>query len=504
MENNILKLCASKGFLLDKEALETLSKLKEDVILEILRNFNIKEKIITRKTLDKYNYNIKKLLNNIENLKKSENIVKILSPIKFSSKKREVKDFIRNFYSRYVTIKEILESKNLENLSSIRKINNKNGIYTIIAVVLDKKITKNKNLLIKVEDLTGNSAVLINNRNLSLFSQAKNLLLDDIVVFRVSVSNKMLFVNEIIYPDTILEKKRYCNSDEYVAFSGDMHVGSKMFLEKEFLRFVAWLNGKIGDDKQKEIAKKVKYLFLTGDNIDGVGQYSKQEDFLDIKGCREQYEKVWDVLRKIREDVQIIICPGQHDAVWIGEPQLPIPKKWAEGLYQMKNLHLVSNPALIEINGGFKVLMYHGASINRFINEMPEIRINFGHRSPTRVVREMLKRRHLSPIYGLMDYIPFTDNDPMVIDIVPDIIATADQHRAEISSYNNILMIASSCWQSITPFEKKVGNVPVPCRVPLFNLKTRETKIINFSNEQIKDADSPLDVFQNRETKNET
>jgi len=28
----------------------------------------------------------------------------------------------------------------------------------------------------------------------------------------------------------------------------------------------------------------------------------------------------------------------------------------------MENLHLVPNPALIEIDGGFKVLMYHGAA----------------------------------------------------------------------------------------------------------------------------------------------
>ena len=142
-----------------------------------------------------------------------------------------------------------------------------------------------------------------------------------------------------------------------------------------------------------------------------------------------------------------------------------------------------SSRALVEIDGGFRILMYHGASINRFIDEIPDIRTNFGHNSPTRVVREMLKRRHLAPIHGGMDYIPCEKGDPMVIDKIPDIIATADQHRAEVSNYNNILMVASSCWQSITPFEEKVGNVPDPCKVPLFNLKTREIKMLDFSDE---------------------
>jgi len=66
---------------------------------------------------------------------------------------------------------------------------------------------------------------------------------------------------------------------------------------------------------------------------------------------------------------------------------------------------------------------------------------------------------------------------------IPDIIATGDQHRAEVSVFNNILMIASSCWVPMTPFEEKVGNVPDPCKVPLFNLKTREIKMLDFSDE---------------------
>jgi len=84
-------------------------------------------------------------------------------------------------------------------------------------------------------------------------------------------------------------------------------------------------------------------------------------------------------------------------------------------------------------------------------------------------------------MHGAMDYIPCENEDPLVIKQVPDIIATGDQHRAEVSKMNNILLIASSCWQSITPFEEKVGNVPDPCKVPLFNLKTREIKILDFS-----------------------
>ncbi|MCK4997535.1 metallophosphoesterase [Candidatus Pacearchaeota archaeon] len=484
-KKKILEICIGKGFLLDKEMLEYFNKLEiknVESIIDIFFGLGIKEKIINKKLFDK---NIDKFRNLlvIENLE--ENIdkkgIKLLSTDFNFSKKIEVADFVAHFQSRYEEIKKVLEGKDIDNLISIRRIGINNGIYSIIATVIEKRITKNKNLLIEVEDLTGNSIILINKENTKLFNEAKEMMLDDIVIFRVTGSSDMLFANEIIYPDAFLAEEKYGKLDEYVAFSGDLHIGSKMFLEDNFLKFINWLNGNIGDARQKAIACKIKYLFLTGDNIDGVGIYQDQEKLLNIKSCKGQYNKLEELLKKIRKNVQIIMCPGQHDSVWVGEQQKSIPSKWAPGLHNMENLHLVPNPSLVEINDGFKVLMYHGASINRFIDEISEIRIKYKHNHPTKVVREMLKRRHLAPTHGLMDYVPNRNNDAMTINIIPDIIATADQHRAEVDVYNNILMVASSCWQSITPFEEKVGNTPDPCKVPLFNLKTREIKIIDFS-----------------------
>lgn len=487
--NEILKLCSSKGFLLDREMLDLFSGMDIEVvgkIVDVLAGA-VKGRVITKAVFDEHVDKFRDLLvvDSVGESVEGEGVKLLVAPA-FRSKRIVVQDFVNHFRARFESIKGMLEKKDLTNLSSIRRIGTNNGVYSIIAMVKSKRITKNKNLLVEVEDLTGSSIVLINREKKDLFKVANDLLLDDVVAFRVSGSSEMLFVNDIVYPDVKLDEERYSDFDEYVAFSGDFHTGSKMFLEKPLLKFVDWINGDVGDARQKAIARKVKYLFLTGDNIDGVGHYPGQEKFLNIKTCRGQYQKVEEILGKIRKDVQIVICPGQHDAVWLGEPQPIISEKWAPGLHRMENVHLVPNPALVEIDGGFKILMYHGASINHFINELPEIRIGVGHGNPTRVVKEMLKRRHLAPIHGLMDYIPCEGNDPLVIDIIPDIIATADQHRAEVDSYNNILLVASSCWQSITPFEEKVGNIPDPCKVPLFNLKTREVKIVDFSDDEIK------------------
>ena len=510
MAQEILKLCMSKGFFLDKEMLDLLLKLNEEgakKVIDILGGIGFNERVITKNLFDKHFNKFKELLivesgsDEIESLfagvgylgepqivtniadEETNNIngkVKLISAPAFQEKKITVKDFVNHFRSRYAALKTILEARNFENLSSIRRIGNNRGTYTIIAAVIDKRTTKNKNLLIKVEDMTGTSVVLVNQNKKEVFEKAKDLLVDDIVAFNVSGNSEMLFANDITFPDTVLLEKRFSEFDESVAFISDIHAGSTMFLEKNLRRFVKWLNGKEGDEEQKNLAKKVKYLFMNGDNVDGISVFPGQEKFLSVMDMKGQYKKLYDVIKDIRKDIKIIISPGQHDAVWLGEPQPIIGEEWAPDLHSMENVTFIPNPSCVEIDGDFKILVYHGASMHGIIEEIPEIRLNHGHNNPTVVVKEMLKRRHLSPMHGLSDYIP-CEKDPLVIDPVPDIIITGDQHRCEVAMHNNILLIASSCWQSRTPFEEKVGNNPEPCKVPIFNLKTREIKILDFS-----------------------
>jgi DNA polymerase II small subunit len=132
----------------------------------------------------------------------------------------------------------------------------------------------------------------------------------------------------------------------------------------------------------------------------------------------------------------------------------------------------------------FKVLMYHGASIHTFINEIKELREMKAHKCPAQAVRHMLKRRHLAPTHSDTVYIPNADSDPLVIHEVPDVLCTGEVHRLDIDNYNGIYIITGSCWQAQTPFEEKIGNVPDPAKVPVFSLKTRELKVYDFGVEE--------------------
>jgi len=521
MLDNILKIFVEKGFLLDKEMLNFLNELGDkEVASEILDKIAIvsQKKIITKslvnenidkikpllfelggdkkKLVEKYFVNVsisvevkkEQSIENRENVNLDvKNSVKILSSPVIASRKLIVKDFVKHFRSRYNFMKKLLqERKELDNLVSIDKITG-NRNFSIIGIVSKKNITKNKNVILEVEDLTGSVKVLISQNKEEIYEKSKEILLDDVVAFNCSGTRDFLFVNDLFYPDCFLKEKRRTKEEVYAIFISDMHIGSRNFLEKNFSKFIDWLKGKDCNEKQKELLKKIRYMFVVGDTIDGVGVYPGQEKDLAIKEIKDQYVVLAKFFKKIPKHISIIQCAGQHDAVRVAEPQPPVGEDFAEPLLEIENLTIVSNPSLIEIESrenveGVKVLMYHGASMHGIINEIEELRLINAHSAPTKVIKYMLKKRHLAPTHGATVYIPGME-DSMMIKEVPDIITTGDLHRTDIDSYNNVLIIANSCWQSMTAFEEKVGNEPDPCKVPILNLKTREIRILDFSDE---------------------
>ena len=405
---------------------------------------------------------------------------KIIESWKIASKKIEVEDFTRYFKARLSALKPILQERtDLTNLTSINKISSqRQNAISIIGLVCGKSVTKNKNILLKMEDLTGTISVLINS-NKEAYKDAQKVLLDEVIAIKGSGNSEIIFANELFFPDSFVAKKEG-EREDYAAFISDIHCGSSMFLEDEFSRFISWLNLERGSEEQKELAKKVKYLFISGDTVDGVGIYPGQEEMLKIKDVREQYTKLAGFLGRLRKDITIFHIPGQHDAVRVAEPQLPVGTDYAEPMHQIENLILLSNPCVVEVCGR-KVLMYHGASFHNIIDDIEELRLSGAHNHPSKVIKEILLRRHLAPTHASTVYIPAGDVDPLAIREVPDIIATGELHKIDVSNYNNIRIIAASCWQSQTPFEEKVGNVPEPCKVPILNLKNLSVKIMDFS-----------------------
>ncbi|HLC65051.1 MAG TPA: DNA-directed DNA polymerase II small subunit [Candidatus Nanoarchaeia archaeon] len=403
--------------------------------------------------------------------------------------KREVEHFVDYFGARYKSMERLLKQRQeLSNLISIGRAKKKREKETlsIIGMVSEKEFTKTKNLMLTLEDPTGSIKVLVSKNKPELYTTAKDVVLDEVIGVVGANGENIIFANEVLWPDIPLTKElKKSQKEGYALFLSDLHVGSKNFLEKDFLKFVKWLNQETGNEHQKEIASKIGYIFIVGDLVDGCGIYPGQENDLELKNISDQYQKVAELLAEIPKSIKLIICPGNHDAVRMSEPQPVFYKDFASGLHKMQNVVLVSNPSTINIHAdetfpGFEVLMYHGYSFDYYIANVDTIRNNGGYERADLVMKFLLQRRHLAPTHTSTLYLPNPKRDPLVIERIPDFFVTGHIHKSSVANYRNITLICGSCWQSKTEYQEKKGHVPEPSRVPIVNLQTREVKILRF------------------------
>jgi len=414
--------------------------------------------------------------------------VKVISSYKEESKKRDVQDFVSYFNTRYKTLEKLLRNRQeLQNIMSINRISNKTNRETVslIGMVKEKSYTKNGNLMFVLEDTTGCIKTLVNKTKPELFNTTKDIVLDEVIGVIGANGQNIVFANNIIWPDVPIKELKKSPDEVYAIFLSDLHVGSKQFLPKEFNRFLDWINQKTGTPQQREIASKVKYVFILGDLVDGCGIYPEQDTELEIKDIYKQYEECASLLKKIPSHIQLIICPGNHDAMRIAEPQLELYKDFAKSIWELPNITMTSNPAMVNIHSsenftGFDVLIYHGYSFDYYVANVDSIRNQGGYDRADLIMSFLLQRRHLAPTYKSTLCIPDTEKDPLVIEQIPDFFVTGHIHKSIAANYKNITLICGSCWQSKTTFQEKVGHNPEPARIPIVNLQTRQIKILKF------------------------
>ena len=214
-------------------------------------------------------------------------------------------------------------------------------------------------------------------------------------------------------------------------------------------------------------ARKVRFLIIGGDLLDGVGIYKGQNKELVCQTIEEQLEKAYEILCHVPEHIQIFISPGNHDPGRRALPQPAIPKKYHDKMWERSNITMVGNPSMIALNG-VKVLIYHGQSIDDLVRTTPGMK----YESPTEVMVHLLKARHLGPIYGGSTPIAPESEDMLVIDDVPDIFQTGHVHISGIETYKGVLLLNSGTWQKQTGFQASVGITPTPGIAILVNLKT--------------------------------
>ncbi|HNX40331.1 MAG TPA: DNA-directed DNA polymerase II small subunit [Methanothrix sp.] len=384
----------------------------------------------------------------------------------------EYDDFVHYFRDRYARIRDILSRRlNSRPIESLGKSCTGREV-SLIGMVMEVRSTAKGNRVIELEDPTGMVTAIIT-RDSEIYEQSAQIITDEVIgVTGTSDGNGRLFVKSLLWPDMPAETAPLAKGSGHALLLSDLHVGSKYFMAEAWDRFLLWLNGETDDPSG--LAARVQYMLIAGDLVDGVGIYPGQQNDLAVMDIYDQYEAAAEKLNSIREGVKVIIAPGNHDIVRQAEPQPCLPEEVKK--YFRKDMLFVGNPAWVNI-GGVSVLIYHGRSIDDLVLRLPGV----SYAAPEKAMIEMLKRRHLSPIYGSRVSIAPEHEDHYVISRPPAILHCGHVHTVGIARYKGVAVINSGTWQSQTDFQKKMNIQPVAAVAPLVDLATMKVRKLIFA-----------------------
>jgi DNA polymerase II small subunit len=464
----IIKTLASRGYMVEPDALKALGGDCDPHVLDRLIS-GLDPSALTVSMDDVAR------LHAINNPPQKRPRLKILSDITNNSTCiGDYDEFVGYFRDRYSRLGDMMRHRvSARPIESLKKKNAGKAEVSIIGMVSDVRQTANGNRLVELEDRTGSAGVLIS-RDKEIFETP--LLLDEVVGVTGTVKEGgLLMASSIVYPDVPnTNVPRRSEEPVVAALISDIHVGSDTFLEGPFLRFIDWLNGDYNDDGSHDLVSRLRYVVVAGDLVDGIGVYPGQEKELEIMDIYEQYKKAAGYFDQFPPDIKIIITPGNHDAVRQAEPQPALPEE-VRRMFKHPNITFAGNPSAVEMEG-VRLLVYHGRSLDDLVSNLP----GASYSKPEKAMVELLKRRHLSPIYGGKVLIAPEAKDHFVIDPLPDIMHSGHVHTVGVCRYRGVTLVNSGAWQSQTEFQKRMNIQPDPAKVPVMDLHTGVVKIINF------------------------
>ena len=451
----------NKGFQIHPDALEILHKIDVRELGQIIKDV-VKEKTKQKQFL--INEEDFEIYLGIKDDEEHQVEFEILSdPTEKITSAEGVEGYGALFASRFNKLRQIMsdrpESKKVKDIESVKSITKNDDELYVWGLVTDRKsdrsITK-----ITVEDPTSSMEIVVFEGDLK--DAADTLLMDQFAMFKiVPAKNGGFFAKDLILPDIPEHTTNRSKTETYAVFLSDLHVGSKFFMEEELSEFIKWISS------ADPIARKIRFVVIGGDLIDGVGVFPGQDKVLDQLTTEDQLQKTFEVLDKIPKHIKVFLISGNHDAGRKALPQPAIPKMYNSELWDRENFFMLGNPSMVSLNG-VKVLMYHGQSIDDVVRTTPGV----SYDKPAAVMRHFLKARHMSPIYGSRTPIAPETEDMMVIDDVPDIFHSGHVHFVGLDMYKGVLIVNSGAWQRQTDFQESVGITPTPGMAIIVNLQT--------------------------------
>ena len=384
----------------------------------------------------------------------------------------EYKDFVATFRDRYERL-----SKKLRGRVNHRPTNALDSMpggsdAAVVGMVNDIRSTASGHWLIELEDTNGVFPALVM-KDRDTADLVDELLTDEVIAVEGSLSQDggILFVDDLHFPD-IPRTHKPNTADRHVqaALISDVHVGSQEFADYAWESFAQWLH--------TEEAEHVEYLLIAGDMVEGVGVYPNQDEELDIVDIYDQYERFSEYLKEVPGDMEIVMIPGNHDAVRLAEPQ-PAFDEDLRDIMSAHDARITGNPSTVTVEG-VNVLMYHGVSIDEIIAEHPSESVSYD--APHRAMEQLLRKRHVAPRYGGRMRVAPEKEDYLVVDDVPDVFHTGHVHKLGVGEYHNVRLVNSGCWQEQTSFQKSVNIDPDVATAPILDLDTLDITVRKFEN----------------------
>ena len=382
----------------------------------------------------------------------------------------EYGDFVTVFRDRYEKLSKQLRGR--VNHRPAEAIGSMSGgtDAAIVGLVNDIRSTKNGHWIVELEDTTGTFPCLIM-KDREFAEVVDELLLDECVAIEGTLSDdgEIVFVDAVFFPD-VPRTHTPNTADRHVqaALISDIHVGSQEFVGEAWDRFASWLH--------TEAAASVEYLLIAGDMVEGVGVYPNQDEELDIVDIYDQYEAFSERLKDVPGDMEILMIPGNHDAVRLAEPQ-PGFDDTLRDIMSAHDARITGNPSLVTVEG-VNVLLYHGVSLDEVIAELPESKASYDE--PHKAMYQLLKKRHVAPQFGGKTRLAPEKKDYLVMEEVPDVFHTGHVHKLGWGKYHNVLAVNSGCWQAQTDFQKSVNIDPDVGYAPILDLDTLEMTVRKF------------------------
>jgi DNA polymerase II small subunit len=472
----------SQGYQIDPDAFSLLSELSAkgdvDPILKsvIDKKESVKaERVILRSDLDQF---VLREEDESRVVVSSEDLVAdmavISDPTETIAPVEAQDGFKRLFQDRYSHLLDIArqrpDSKNITSIESGREVRERG--YKIAGLLSSRNSRKGGGVEIVLDDPTGSAKLYCGDE---LADSALALPLDSLVVAEVVVGKGggQLYARDLLLPDIPTRKVVGSSRRVYAVMLSDLHIGSKFFLADDFSRFLAWLNGKLGD---LDIVERIRYVIVAGDVVDGIGVYPGQEYQLAEKNLRRQYTMAREFLMQVPKHMKLLIVPGNHDPVRQALPQPAVSADVAGPLYEMENAVHLGGPTNVKLDG-VNFLIYHGRSLDDVIATVPDLTYD----RPVEAMEVLLKARHLAPTYGKRTALAPEVRDMLVIDPVPDVFHAGHVHTLDVGSYRGTLIVNSGTFQSQTPFQANMGLDPISSIVPILDLSTLEIIKRNFT-----------------------